>query len=921
MRAAFALFCAALLGVLFAAEVPFDFQSTLLEENANYRVYHVTYDSPEPPFWPEARQVKAFYFEPKDLPEGGAPAVLCLHILGGNGQLTKSIAAFFADHGMPALMPQMPIFLERRPAGGINAALRSEDGPRYLIAALRAVPGELRRSVDFLASRPGVDPARLNLIGTSLGGILGVSTLGNDARLDKAVFLLAGGGLRKILTQKDQRDLGAIQTAMANASPDQTAELDRLLDLLEPLNHAPTLATKAQAGRLRMYNAAEDKLITAEHSNALADALGLAPGPARVVMPHFDHYTAVAQLPLVLEETLEFFGGKAAQEDADAARLRALAASLKQLLAGGPADTAQTARLDFRLVVHEDGRETIAGHFQLALSNGHFRLRLADGKGLSGLQRLAIGFGALPWVTSPDGSLFVGDAPSTLPAAQLLPEKFHLYRQMAIALLSQVAATGSLDTLKKLAKMETAFQGPDQRTLVATADGVRAEIQLAASGSTPEELRVSFGKSLVSIHFDQWTDAAPAADDDFAPPAEAPRRQTVASSQLVPALQQVIFHAWDELTDGHAAYHSPLCTASRDLWFEKGLRIERTGEFPVLVFAGTPEEIGRQHGRLCRKEIQRSYDCLRLVAGGYLLMKNEWFHDTIQTAQKRSLFATPERFLAELDAMSAAANLTAAQGREIGFFPELFHCSGIAARGKATAGGQVVHARVLDYMKDIGLQSTAQIQVYLPEGFLPWITVGFAGFNGTVTAMNAAGLAIGEIGGRGEGNWDGLPMSYLLRRIMEECHTVAEAREMIAATPLTCEYYYVISDRSGDLLAVETRAGEPPTFLAAGESHPLLQEAFEDIAWITAPERQPELCRRLRQFYGRIDATSMQEIVRRPVAMASNLHDAIFLPETLDLHFAYADATRPGCDCPYHHLNLNELLQYYRDRLAARQQP
>ena len=164
-------------------------------------------------------------------------------------------------------------------------------------------------------------------------------------------------------------------------------------------------------------------------------------------------------------------------------------------------------------------------------------------------------------------------------------------------------------------------------------------------------------------------------------------------------------------------------------------------------------------------------------------------------------------------------------------------------------------------------------------------------------------------------------MSYLLRRIMEECHTVAEAREMIAATPLTCEYYYVISDRSGDLLAVETRAGEPPTFLAAGASHPLLQEAFEDIAWITAPDRQPELCRRLRQFYGRIDANTMQEIVRRPVAMASNLHDAIFLPETLDLHFAYADATRPGCDCPYHHLNLNELLQYYRDRLAARQQP
>jgi hypothetical protein len=156
-------------------------------------------------------------------------------------------------------------------------------------------------------------------------------------------------------------------------------------------------------------------------------------------------------------------------------------------------------------------------------------------------------------------------------------------------------------------------------------------------------------------------------------------------------------------------------------------------------------------------------------------------------------------------------------------------------------------------------------------------------------------------------------MSYLLRRIMEECHTVAEAREMIASTPLTCEYYYVISDRSGDMLAVETRAGEQPTFLAPGDKHPLLLESFEDIAWITAPSRQPALCERLHQFYGKIDAETMKQVILRPVAMASNLHDAIFLPETLDLHFAYADATRPGCDCPYHRLNLNELIQYYRE--------
>ena len=535
--------------------------------------------------------------------------------------------------------------------------------------------------------------------------------------------------------------------------------------------------------------------------------------------------------------------------------------------------------------------------------------------GLADFHRLAIGLGAFPWVVTPNGSLFQGEQPSPLPSKKLLPDNFHLYRQMAASLIGHVAATGSLDTLKQLVPLEAAFQGADKRTFVADAEGCHVEIQLAKERDVPQNIRITYGKTLVAIHFDQWEDI-PTAAPDFAPPGESPAVHIVNSEQLVLALRQVINRVWDEIAEGHAAYQSPLCKSERVLRFEKGLRIERPGEYPVLIFAGTPEEIGRQHGKLCKAEIQRSYACLRLVAGGYLLLKNEWFYDTIQEAQRRTNFATPQRYLTELDAMSQAAGLTAAQGREIGFFPELFHCSGIAARGKATVGGRVVHARVLDYMKDIGLQSSAQIQVYLPDGYLPWITVGFAGFNGTVTAMNSAGLAMGEMGGRGEGNWDGLPMSYLMRRIMEECHNVKEACELIAATPLTCEYYYVLSDRSGDMVAVEARAGEPPTFLQPGQKHPLLQESFEDVAWITAPSRQPALCERVRQYYGRIDEETMKQIIRRPVAMASNLHDAIFLPETLDLHFAYADATRPGCDCPYHHLNLNDLLQFYQERLG-----
>ena len=161
-------------------------------------------------------------------------------------------------------------------------------------------------------------------------------------------------------------------------------------------------------------------------------------------------------------------------------------------------------------------------------------------------------------------------------------------------------------------------------------------------------------------------------------------------------------------------------------------------------------------------------------------------------------------------------------------------------------------------------------------------------------------------------------MSYLMRRIMEECSTVAQARKILMETPLTCEYYYVLSDKSGDILAVEARAGERPTFLGPGQSHPMLKEAFQDIAWITAPSRQAALCERLHQHYGRIDQEEMKQIILRPVAMASNLHNAIFLPETLNMHFSYADAERPACDCPYYHLNLADLLKYYKERLEQK---
>ena len=61
-----------------------------------------------------------------------------------------------------------------------------------------------------------------------------------------------------------------------------------------------------------------------------------------------------------------------------------------------------------------------------------------------------------------------------------------------------------------------------------------------------------------------------------------------------------------------------------------------------------------------------------------------------------------------------------------------------------------------------------------PEGKRAFVNVGYAGFVGSVTGMNEAQVSLGEMGGRGEGHWDGVPMANLMRRGLEECGSLAE---------------------------------------------------------------------------------------------------------------------------------------------------
>jgi len=350
-------------------------------------------------------------------------------------------------------------------------------------------------------------------------------------------------------------------------------------------------------------------------------------------------------------------------------------------------------------------------------------------------------------------------------------------------------------------------------------------------------------------------------------------------------------------------------TGERKLLASHGAgRLEEHDGTKVLFLKGTPEEMGAQHGTLMRAEVRNLVDRVLYGVGvGSSFAKARWFFGEIEEATGRFGKFVDPRYTREMDAMASAAGVARAEARLANFFPELFHCSGFAVFGDA-AQGRIFHGRVLDYMKGVGLEQNAVVIIHQPDQGHAWANVSYAGFVGSVTAMNARHISIGEMGGRGEGQWDGKPMAQLVREVMEKANTLDEAVEIMRRGPRTCEYYYVIAD--GKTKRAVGIAATPTKFevIQPNQAHPQLPHPIKDAVLMSAGERYEELARRVKAGFGRFDAEAARDLMTRPVCMTSNIHSVLFAPDTLDFWVANADGKNVASHTRYTHYNLAKLL-------------
>ncbi len=330
----------------------------------------------------------------------------------------------------------------------------------------------------------------------------------------------------------------------------------------------------------------------------------------------------------------------------------------------------------------------------------------------------------------------------------------------------------------------------------------------------------------------------------------------------------------------------------------------------VLVAKGTHREIGEAHGALLKQEARKMIDAtLYTMCWVYTMERKRWLIDDMRDAYKRLEPFIPQKYQEEMAGMAETSGISLEEIRLTNVFPALFHCSGFAVWGKATVDGKLYHGRVLDYITDLGLQYHALVCIFQPEGSNGFANIGYAGFIGSVSGMNDQQVAIGEMGGRGEGDWDGMPMAFLIREGLERAKSLDEVLEIFRDTPRTCEYFYVISD--GKIADARGLATSSSRFeiVEPNKSHPLLPHAIEDAVLLSAGDRYENLAKRVKENYGKIDEQKAIHLMDRPVAMKSNLHDVLFIPQSLEFWVANAGAHTPACNEPYYHYNLKQLLE------------
>ncbi len=344
-----------------------------------------------------------------------------------------------------------------------------------------------------------------------------------------------------------------------------------------------------------------------------------------------------------------------------------------------------------------------------------------------------------------------------------------------------------------------------------------------------------------------------------------------------------------------------------------GGRLEIINGYKVLEVSGSPREMGEQHGRLLRDEVRRMIK--DLILDGECAYGDS--HERLLRGARAMERFQPVEFRLELRALARAADVNYEDLLAAQLFGDVWRamwCTSYAVFGAATATGECIVGRNMDYW-DHGVTKYGAILLYArPDRGYPFVTVTWAGIINGWTLMNARGIVVANntaYGGRKD-SLHGISTCFMLRKVAQYAATVQEGVQIIQNTPRACGTNMLVAGGRPpaaciveyDHLEALPRWAEQGVVFAANDFRKLYREEQSDEddaadygSSYSYYSRYELLAKLIRENYGKTDR-SMNFAAEPGVAITSiNLHSALLFPG--DLSFAVAMGKTPACRQPY----------------------
>lgn len=230
-------------------------------------------------------------------------------------------------------------------------------------------------------------------------------------------------------------------------------------------------------------------------------------------------------------------------------------------------------------------------------------------------------------------------------------------------------------------------------------------------------------------------------------------------------------------------------------------------DLPVLIVAGTPEEIGHQKAVLTANVAKKMAEYPRQ------LLERSSRKDRLPEYLRMSK-AISQQLPADYREEMKAFALESGIDRDMGLLGNMladiyrgsFACSSLIVEPERSATGGPLFGRNLDFYTLSLLDKYSLVTVHRPKGKHAFVSIGFPGLFGCLSGMNDAGLALAvhEVFLARDGapifNEKGMPYAFCFRKMLEECTTIEEAEQMLRATERTTILSLSLCDRRNSVV-------------------------------------------------------------------------------------------------------------------------